>query len=134
MKGFFILLFLITNFPIHSATFFKFKKRSNEEKRKNLVVVEGGTFVPDVIGILSNKESIIHFSIRDDELCKEKIIIKGLGVEIPIKVGQDISIKVKAEKPGNYHFECETGAFCGVLVVAASKGDEPSHYYAPHPD
>lgn len=104
---------------------------SNKPLRVVKVVIENETFKPDVIAIDSKKPTIIEFMMKDNKLCKEKIIIKGLNLELPIILGEETSVTIKDKKPGRYHIECETGAFCGVLFIIGDQKDEPKHYYGP---
>lgn len=125
-----LILFLLLTFSLSGFSREKPIKVSSEVD----VVIRGGSFEPDVIGISSNKETTINFEMKDTELCKEKIVIRKLGIEIPISLNKKVSISLKDKKPGKYHIECETGAFCGVLFVVGDKTSQPEHYYVPHPE
>lgn len=127
----------IVSVLLTTLTSFSMSMKKSPHKNQNgetEVIIEGGTFNPDVIGIPSRKESKISFFVRDDKLCKEKVVIKRLNIEVPISVGKKSSVVLKGEKAGKYHMECETGAFCGVLIILGEDDDEPKHYYAPHPE
>ena len=132
MTRLFLILVLIA--PLASFSMSKKNKTHKKQDGEVEVIIEGGTFKPDVIGVSSKKASKVSFIMRDDKLCKEKVVIKHLNVEVPISMGKKSSIVLKGKKPGKYHMECETGAFCGVLIVLGGEEDEPKHYYAPHPE
>ena len=106
--------------------------KTYKENNENIIVkVRDGAFYPDVIGIPVNKVSKVVFDIGDDKLCKKKIIFKGLNLELPITIGKKSSIKLNIKKPGKYHIECESGAFCGVLFVLGDSNKQPQHIYSP---
>lgn len=97
------------------------------------ITIEDGRFEPDVMGVNNKKNSTLVFFMKDNSSCKEKVIVKGLDVEIPLKLKQKVSVSFKNKPSGRYHMECETGEFCGVLFILDPDEKEPDHVYNPHP-
>lgn len=120
-----IILTLFLPFLLHSMTI----KKSVSRDKEIVVKIQGGTFTPDVIGIPQAKETKVSFLMLDKKLCREKIIIKGLNINIPLSLNKMSSIKLNIKKAGKYHIECESGAFCGVMFVIGK--NESQHIYSP---
>ncbi len=108
---------------------------SKDKKLREIEIrIKGGVFEPDVLALNYNERVRLVFLKEDDSLCKEKVFIKGLSEEIPLKLGIRTTREIVGRKVGRHHMECETGAFCGVIFVSEDPNNPPKHYYVPHPE
>ncbi|MEW6732872.1 MAG: cupredoxin domain-containing protein [Acidobacteriota bacterium] len=59
----------------------------------------------------------ITFLRMDENNCGEKFLLKELGIQKSLLVGQPVIVELTPEKTGDYSFTCGMGMYRGTLTV-----------------
>jgi len=80
------------------------------------VTVKGG-YTPDVIVVKAGQPVRLHFTRQESASCSEKVLFPDFNQSASLPEGQEVTLELTPEKPGEYGFQCQMGMLRGKLVV-----------------
>ncbi len=81
------------------------------------VVVENGVYTPSQIEVKSGQPVTLIFLRKDPSPCAEKVIFEKLGLSLDLPVNKTAELTIKADKAGDYGFNCQMKMYLGNLIV-----------------
>ncbi len=80
------------------------------------VTVKGG-YTPDVIVVKAGQPVRLHFTRQESASCSEKVLFPDFNQSALLPEGQEVTLEIIPDKPGEYGFQCQMGMLRGKLVV-----------------
>lgn len=80
------------------------------------ITVKGG-YTPDVIVVKAHQPVRLHFTRQESASCSEKVIFPDFNQNALLPEGQEVTLEITPDKPGEYGFQCQMGMFRGKLIV-----------------
>jgi plastocyanin domain-containing protein len=80
------------------------------------ITVKGG-YSPDIIVVKAGKPVRLTFTRQESASCSEQVIFPAFGKSAMLPEGEQVTLELIPEKPGEYEFQCQMGMLRGKLVV-----------------
>lgn len=80
------------------------------------VTVKGG-YTPDVIVVKAGQPARFHFTRQESSACSEKVLFPDFNQSAMLPQGQEVTLEINPDKPGEYGFQCQMGMLRGKLIV-----------------
>lgn len=80
------------------------------------VNVKGG-YTPDVIVVKAGKPLRMHFTRHESSSCSEMVLFPDFNLSAKLPEGQEVTLELLPEKPGEYGFQCQMGMLRGKLII-----------------
>ncbi len=80
------------------------------------ITVKGG-YTPDLIVVKAGQPVRLHFTRQESASCSEKVLFPDFNQNAVLPVGQEVTIEITPDKPGEYGFQCQMGMFRGKLIA-----------------
>jgi len=81
------------------------------------VVVDNGVYTPARIEIKLGQPVTLIFLRKDPSPCAEKVIFEELGLSLDLPVNKQAELSIKADKAGDYVFNCQMKMYVGNLII-----------------
>jgi plastocyanin domain-containing protein len=78
--------------------------------------VRGG-YQPDTVRARVGEPVRLIFRREETAPCSERIVFPDFGKSAMLPAHEDVTIELKAERPGTYEFTCQMGMLHGRLIV-----------------
>ncbi len=96
---------------------FKSKAISYAESSIIDIIVDGGTYSPNIIRAKHNKPAHLKFLRKDPSPCAEWVIFDKLNISQELPIDQAITLTLSNEEQGEFEFTCQMGMYRGKLIV-----------------
>jgi plastocyanin domain-containing protein len=80
------------------------------------VTVKGG-YTPDIIVVKAGQPVRLHFNRQESSACSERVLFPDFQKSASLPEGQDVTVEIMPDKPGEYGFQCQMGMLRGKLIV-----------------
>ncbi len=80
------------------------------------VTVKGG-YTPDIIVVKAGQPVRLHFNRQESSACSETVLFPDFNKSASLPEGQDVTVEITPDKPGEYGFQCTMGMLRGKLIV-----------------
>jgi plastocyanin domain-containing protein len=80
------------------------------------VTVKGG-YTPDIIVVKAGQPVRLHFNRQESSACSEMVLFPDFNKSASLPEGQEVTVEITPDKPGEYGFQCQMGMLRGKLVV-----------------
>jgi plastocyanin domain-containing protein len=80
------------------------------------VTVKGG-YTPDIIVVRAGQPVKLRFTRQESSACSETVLFPDFNKSASLPEGQDVTVEVTPDKPGEYGFQCQMGMLRGKLIV-----------------
>ena len=80
------------------------------------VTVKGG-YTPDIIVVKAGQPVRLHFNRQESSACSEMVLFPDFQKSASLPEGQDVTVEITPDKPGEYGFQCQMGMLRGKLIV-----------------
>jgi plastocyanin domain-containing protein len=80
------------------------------------VTVKGG-YTPDIIVVKAGQPVRLHFSRHESSACSETVLFPDFQKSASLPEGQEVTVEITPDKPGEYGFQCQMGMLRGKLIV-----------------
>jgi plastocyanin domain-containing protein len=80
------------------------------------VTVKGG-YTPDIIVVKAGQPVRFHFNRQESSACSETVLFPDFQKSASLPEGQDVTVEITPDKPGEYGFQCQMGMLRGKLIV-----------------
>ncbi|HLF68100.1 MAG TPA: cupredoxin domain-containing protein [Gaiellaceae bacterium] len=95
--------------------------------REVRIRVRGG-YEPSTVVARAGERLRLTFRREDRLACTEEVVFPHFGRSATLPAGEEVTVELLLEEPGEYAFTCGWGMLCGRLVVrgeAAPSGTTP---------
>lgn len=82
------------------------------------VTVRGG-YTPDVIVVQAGRPVRLTFTRQESAACSEQVLFPEFNQSAQLPEGEQVTLELTPEKPGEYGFQCQMGMLRGKLIVEA---------------
>lgn len=80
------------------------------------ITVKGG-YTPDIIVVKAGQPVRLHFNRQESSACSETVLFPDFQKSASLPEGQDVTVEIMPDKPGEYGFQCQMGMLRGKLIV-----------------
>ena len=74
-------------------------------------------YVPETVNIPADKPVRLVLDRQEDSACSDRLVIRQLGIDVPLAANGVTKIDVPAAAAGTYSMTCGMGMMSGQLVV-----------------
>ena len=89
---------------------------SNEGYQEVFVTVKGG-YTPDVVVVEAGKPVRFTFRREETSSCSERVVFGDFNASALLPTGENVTLEIAPDKPGEYAFTCQMGMYRGKLIV-----------------
>ncbi len=106
------------------AWFFWFSKKKGTvaeivgSVQEAFITVKGG-YNPDVIVVEVGKPVRLNFNRQETAACTEMVVFPDFNKSANLPTGENVSIEILPEQPGEYDFSCQMGMIHGKIIAEA---------------
>jgi plastocyanin domain-containing protein len=80
------------------------------------ITVKGG-YTPDIIVVKAGQLLRMRFTRQESSSCSEIVLFPDFNKSAKLPEGQEVSVELTPDKPGEYGFQCQMGMLRGKLIV-----------------
>jgi plastocyanin domain-containing protein len=80
------------------------------------ITVKGG-YTPDIIVVKAGQPLRMHFTRQESASCSEMVLFPDFNQSARLPEGQEVTVELTPDKPGEYGFQCQMGMLRGKLIV-----------------
>ena len=80
------------------------------------ITVKGG-YTPDIIVVKAGQPLRMRFTRQESSTCSEMVLFPDFNQSAKFPEGQEVSVEITPDKPGEYGFQCQMGMLRGKLIV-----------------
>ncbi len=80
------------------------------------IVVKGG-YTPDRIVVEAGKPVQLTFNRQESDSCSEMVVFDAFGVSRKLPEGEDVTVEISPDEPGEFGFQCQMGMIHGTVVA-----------------
>jgi plastocyanin domain-containing protein len=80
------------------------------------VTVKGG-YTPDVIVVKAGRPVRLRFTRQESAACSEMVLFPDFNQSAKLPEGQEVTLEITPDKPGEFGFQCQMGMLRGKLIV-----------------
>jgi plastocyanin domain-containing protein len=80
------------------------------------ITVKGG-YTPDIIVVKAGQPLRMRFTRQESSSCSEMVLFPDFNQSAKLPEGQEVSVELTPDKPGEYGFQCQMGMLRGKLIV-----------------
>jgi plastocyanin domain-containing protein len=81
------------------------------------VTVDSSGFVPSEIRVKKGENVKLVFTRTVDRTYATAVVVKDLGVNRPLPVGEPVAVAIKPEKAGAIRYSCSLDSISGTIVI-----------------
>jgi len=78
--------------------------------------VRGG-YTPDVIVVKAGQPVRLNFLRQESAVCSEMVLFPDFQKSARLPEGQEVTLELTPERPGEYEFQCQMGMLRGKLIA-----------------
>ena len=78
--------------------------------------VRGG-YTPDVIVVKAGQPVRLNFLRQESAVCSEMVLFLDFQKSARLPEGQEVTLELTPERPGEYEFQCQMGMLRGKLIA-----------------
>jgi plastocyanin domain-containing protein len=94
---------------------------SGMTNKRQIIIVDSGTYQPAHISVPVGRPSIIHFLRKDPSPCASTVIFPAWDISAELPVDEEVAITIQPSSTGVYPFTCQMQMYRGEVHVV---GDE----------
>jgi plastocyanin domain-containing protein len=80
------------------------------------ITVKGG-YTPDIIVVKAGHPLRMRFTRQESSSCSEMVLFPDFQKSAKLPEGEEVTIELTPDKPGEYGFQCQMGMLRGKLIV-----------------
>jgi plastocyanin domain-containing protein len=80
------------------------------------ITVKGG-YTPDVIVVKAGRPVRLRFTRQESAACSEMVLFPDFNQSAKLPEGQEVTLEITPDKPGEFGFQCQMGMLRGKLIV-----------------
>jgi plastocyanin domain-containing protein len=80
------------------------------------IVVKGG-YTPDVLVAKAGQPVRLNFNRQETASCSEMVLFPDFNKSAKLPPGENVTIELTPEQPGEFEFQCQMGMLRGKLIV-----------------
>lgn len=101
------------------AWFFFGKKAQEVAVEKQVRIVVGGGYSPEVISVKRGQPVTLNFYRNDPGECQEEVVLPDFGIRKFLPLNETLPVEIKPDKEGEYTFSCGMNMYHGKIKVTA---------------
>ena len=82
-----------------------------------VVVRVRGRFEPETIVAPLGEPLLLELRRETSSVCADRFLFAAFGIDLPLPLGEPVTVDLHPRKPGEYPFGCRFGTLRGRLIV-----------------
>jgi plastocyanin domain-containing protein len=89
----------------------------NESGAQEVAITVKGGYTPDVIVVQRGRPVRLTFTRQESAACSERVLFPDFNKNAALPEGEQVTLELTPETPGEYGFQCQMGMLRGKLIV-----------------